>query len=334
MLDGVAEVLPGGKGIIGVAEADETDFLHAHAWARLKEREGVPGLGFPPRVGAAPQTVHGSDSRFQGGDPAESVAGLAVGYARDLVGKDVTDGREDGVGGLKVQTANQQRSRHDEVPLLFTKRSVSGLYQCATGAAALRIVQGMASRSEASRSAILEATIELLEDTTVQKLSIEAIAKEAGVGKTTIYRWWPSKAAVVIDAFLELHLTNTPIPEDLPVREALGVHLRSLIRQYRSPTGRLVAQLIAESQYDPETLATFRGRFWDGRRAAVTALVERGIREGEVRDSIDAELVTEMIYSPVILRLLFGHRPLSEEYAQQAIDVAFDGLGASAPVSA
>src|SRR3954471_19906068 len=98
----------------------------------------------------------------------------------------------------------------------------------------------MATRSESIRAAILEATVTLLQDTTVQKLSIEAIAKQAGVGKTTIYRWWPSKAAVVIDAFMEHHLVNTPIPQGVPVRDALRSHLRSLIKQYRGESGRLV----------------------------------------------------------------------------------------------
>lgn len=191
----------------------------------------------------------------------------------------------------------------------------------------------MASRSETSRSAILHATIKLLQDTTVQRLSIEAIAKEAGVGKTTIYRWWPSKAAVVIDAFMEHHLVKTPIPQDVPVRDALVTHLRSLIRQYRGPTGRLVAQIIAESQYDAQTLDDFRTRFWDGRREAVTALVKRGIESGEIRDDVDAELVTEMLYSPVYLRLLFGHRPLSEKYADQAVTLAFQGLAAAVTVA-
>jgi AcrR family transcriptional regulator len=191
----------------------------------------------------------------------------------------------------------------------------------------------MASRSEASRSAILEATIDLLNDTTVQKLSIEAIAKRAGVGKTTIYRWWPSKAAVVIDAFMEHHLVKTPIPEDVPVREALTTHLRSLIRQYRGPSGRLVAQIIAESQYDPSTLADFKGRFWEGRRAAITHLVKRGMEEGEIRDDIDPDLIVEMLYAPVYLRLLFGHKPLTERYAEQAIAVAFAGVGTAAAVA-
>ena len=192
----------------------------------------------------------------------------------------------------------------------------------------------MATRSEASRSAILEATVGLLEESTVQKLSIEAIAKRAGVGKTTIYRWWPSKAAVVIDAFIEHHLVKTPIPEGVPVREALSVHLRSLIRQYAGPEGRLVAQIIAEAQYDPSTLADFRERFWDGRRAAIHRLLERGVESGEIRSDVDVDLLVEMLYSPVYLRLLFGYRPLSEDYAEQALDVAFAGMASPSGVSA
>ena len=111
----------------------------------------------------------------------------------------------------------------------------------------------MASRSETSRKAILEATSELLAETTVQKLSIEAIAKRAGVGKTTIYRWWPSKAAVVIDAFIEHHLVHTPIRDDVRCARPCATP-SSLIQQYAGPQGRLVAQIIAESQYDESTL--------------------------------------------------------------------------------
>src|SRR5436309_3669833 len=113
----------------------------------------------------------------------------------------------------------------------------------------------MAKRSEASRQSILDATLRLLDDSdmTVKTLSIEAIAREAGVGQTTIYRWWPSKAAVVVDAFMENHLLHTPVRKDVPVRQALESHLRSLLGQYAGPPGRLVSQLIAESQYDPQT---------------------------------------------------------------------------------
>src|SRR3954463_9524487 len=87
--------------------------------------------------------------------------------------------------------------------------------------------------------------------TTVQKLTVEAIAKRAKVSKATIYRWWPSKAAVVIDAFMENHRTHPRIPEGVPVRASLLAHLKSLISRYACPQGKLVAQIIAEGQYDP-----------------------------------------------------------------------------------
>ena len=77
-------------------------------------------------------------------------------------------------------------------------------------------------RSEASRQAILDATKRLLDTETVRDLSIERIAKEAGVGKTTIYRWWPSKAAVVIDAFFEAVVPKTPFPEGTSAAEAIA----------------------------------------------------------------------------------------------------------------
>src|SRR6476620_3961384 len=124
----------------------------------------------------------------------------------------------------------------------------------------------MASRSETSRAAILEATVALLDETTVQKLSIEAIVKRAGVGKTTIYRWWPSKAAVVIDAFMENDVLKTTLPEGGTVRDALEAHMRALIRLYLGSFGRLIAQIIAEAQYDDGVRELFLERFWLDRR--------------------------------------------------------------------
>ena len=194
----------------------------------------------------------------------------------------------------------------------------------------------MANRSETSRLSILDATLRLLDDeeTTVKSLSIEAIAKEAGVGKTTIYRWWPNKAAVVIDAFVEHHLVHTPIRDDVPVTEALREHLGSLIEQYAGPQGRLVAQIIAESQYDESTLHEFRERFWDGRRAATVSLVHRGVAEGSLRDDLDPGLMVELMYSTVYVRLLFRYEKLDRSFAEQIVATAMAGIGARSAVEA
>jgi AcrR family transcriptional regulator len=188
----------------------------------------------------------------------------------------------------------------------------------------------MANRSEASRRSILDATLRLLtdENMTVKTLSIEAIAREAGVGKTTIYRWWPSKAAVVIDAFMENHILKTPVRSDIPVRQALESHLRSLIRQYAGPAGRLVSQILAESQYDPETRATFRERFFADRYRTIVELVQKGIDNGELSPNLEPGLFSETLYAPVYQRLLIGHRPLSASLAKALVDQAFESAAA------
>src|SRR3954464_15565206 len=125
----------------------------------------------------------------------------------------------------------------------------------------------MAVRREQSRRAILESTMRLLDERhagalSVQQLSIERIAREAGVSKTTIYRWWPNKAAVVIDTFLENHILATPVREDLPAVKALREHILALAALYGGHEGRLMAQLLAEPQYDPATLDEFKRHFW------------------------------------------------------------------------
>lgn len=165
--------------------------------------------------------------------------------------------------------------------------------------------------------------------TTVQKLTIEMIAKRAKVSKATIYRWWPNKAAVVIDAFMESHLPLVRVPEDLPVREALESHVKALIARYASPQGRLIAQIIAESQYDAATLNDFKTRFWNDRYAAVMKLMHRGIDEGVFRADIDPSDAAEMIYAPIYMQLLFGLGPLDDALAERLIDQAIRGISAT-----
>ena len=100
-------------------------------------------------------------------------------------------------------------------------------------------------RSEATRRQILDAAISLLQDNSIQVISIEAIAREAGVSNATIYRWWESKASVAIDAFIEHHLVKTTLPREMRPRDAIEHHFRSLVTQYSGWSGWLVAQIIA-----------------------------------------------------------------------------------------
>ncbi|WP_324650628.1 TetR/AcrR family transcriptional regulator [Georgenia sp. H159] len=193
----------------------------------------------------------------------------------------------------------------------------------------------MVARSEESRQAILRSTLKLLGvgargGTTIQKLSIEAIAKHAGVSKSTIYRWWDNKAAVVIDAFVTAYLSHTPVRDDVPFEEALREHVAAVVHQYAGLDGKLVAQLIAEAQYDPATLEEFHNRFWLGRRSAVEALIQRGVEEGVVRSDIDPSMLANLAYSPIYLRLLLQQGPLDDTFAAELVELALHGIGVRA----
>lgn len=188
-------------------------------------------------------------------------------------------------------------------------------------------------RSETTRTEILAATIRLLEEQSVQSITIEGIAREAGVGKATIYRWWDSKALVVIDAFMEYHIVKTPMPRGLPPGAAIAQHLRSLIQEYAGWSGRIVAQIIGEGQSDPSVLREFRERFHYGRRAVVRETLEAWRQESRIPVPAHIETLGDLLYGPVYMRLLLGHGPLDEDFANEHIGYVFSLLGVDLKLS-
>lgn len=182
-------------------------------------------------------------------------------------------------------------------------------------------------RSEATRRQILNATIALLQEKSIQAISIEAIAREAGVSKATIYRWWDSKALIVIDAFMENHLVQTTIPRELSPKKAIAYHFRSLVKQYSGWPGRIVAQIMAEGQSDTSILRAFRERFHYGRRAVVREILEEWKATGEIAADTDIEILMDVIYGAVYMRLMLNHAPLDEAFAESHINYIYHLLG-------
>ena len=197
----------------------------------------------------------------------------------------------------------------------------------------------MVARSEQSRQAILKATMDLLDERnpealSVRKLSIEKIAQEAGVSKTTIYRWWSSKAEVVLDTILDNHLARTPVRTELPALDALREHLASLATVYAGWEGRLMAQLIGECQSDPEAMRIFHERFFEPRSRTAIAIVERAVEEGTLGSDIDVETVTETLYAPLYFRLLLHMGEIDRAFTDALIDSALLGIApGSAPAA-
>lgn len=181
-------------------------------------------------------------------------------------------------------------------------------------------------RSLQAEAAILKATLHLLERQPLRKVTADAIARRAGVSKTTIYKWWPHKSLVALDAYLAGMTEQVPTPDTGSAELDFTRQLKSLMAFYTSSLGRLFGQFIAEGQSDPSFLALFRERFLYARRAAARVMWQRGVDRGEIRNEIDGEIVLDMIYGPMIFRLLAGHGSLSPRESEALVEAVFGGV--------
>ena len=184
-------------------------------------------------------------------------------------------------------------------------------------------------RSEASRGAIIAAANELLQTIGLDRMTIEAVAEASGVGKATIYRWWPSKGTLALDAYLKDMRAKVIVPDTGDGAEDLRRHARAVIGFYAGKEGRIFAQFMAAAQSDPLLAEAFRQRFLSHRRAAVLTIWKRGVARGEFRDDVDAEVAMDIIFAPIVYRLLAGHAPLSRSLADSLVDAALSGLATS-----
>ncbi len=189
-------------------------------------------------------------------------------------------------------------------------------------------------RSERAHRAILQAANELLENEGFAAVTVEAIAERAGVSKATIYRWWPNRAAVVMDGFLSIVSSEVPFPHTGHAREDIRIHMRRLSEAFSGNLGRTVAALIAEGQADPELAEALRSRWLSVRRTEAREILELGIERSELREDLDPEVAVDVLYGPIYYRMLVGHAPLDEDFADTLADHVFAGLRAQDSASA
>jgi AcrR family transcriptional regulator len=186
-------------------------------------------------------------------------------------------------------------------------------------------------RSERAHRAILQAANELLESEGFAAVTVEAIAERAGVSKATVYRWWPNRAAVVMDGFLSIVSSEVPFPHTGHAREDIRIHMCRLAEAFSGKIGRTVAALIAEGQSDPELAEALRSRWLSVRRAEAREILELGIERGELREDLDPEVAVDVLYGPIYYRMLVGHAPLDDDFADALADHVFAGLAARGP---
>ncbi|MEV4253209.1 TetR/AcrR family transcriptional regulator [Spirillospora sp. NPDC049652] len=181
-------------------------------------------------------------------------------------------------------------------------------------------------RSERSHKAILDAALRLCLEQGFARTSMDAIAKEAGVGKQTIYRWWPSKAAVLVEAIHRQSAAATAFPDTDDVRADLRHQMLGVAEYFRTTESSPYREVIGAAQSDPAAARTILETLVTPRVQDCRHRLERAQREGQIRADAALDDVVELLYAPFYYRLLLGTRPTAPEQVDDILDLVFDGL--------
>jgi AcrR family transcriptional regulator len=180
-------------------------------------------------------------------------------------------------------------------------------------------------RSEEARQSILQSTLKLLAEKGFSELTIEAVAARASVGKATVYRWWPDKAALIADAFASSTTRKLHFPDTGSVRKDMSQQMRQLIKVFRGRRGRIVSAMLGAGQSDHKLIAAFRERFMKPRRQEAYATLRRGILRGQLKKNVDMDLLLDSLYGPIYMRFLIRHDSLTPEFVDGLCELTLGG---------
>ena len=180
-------------------------------------------------------------------------------------------------------------------------------------------------RSEHARLAILRSTLKLLGENGFSDLTIEAVAAHASVGKTTVYRWWPNKAALIADAFASSTSRKLHFPDTGSVFTDMSQQMRQVVKIFRSRRGRIVSAMLGGGQSDRDLIAAFRQRFLWPRRREAYATLRQGIQRGELRKDVDLDLLLDSLYGPIYMRFLIRHDKLTPDFVDRLCKLVLSG---------
>lgn len=181
-------------------------------------------------------------------------------------------------------------------------------------------------RSERARLAVLDAAADLLFEAGLPAATIEAIAARAGVSKVTIYKWWTTRGAVLIDAYFHRHKETIEFEDSGDIARDLATQIRATIIAFRGSAGAVMAELIGQAQSDPVLAETLRERWVAPRREAGMGVLERGVERKEIRRDLDLRVLMDQLYAPVYFRLVLSGEPLDVGLADSLVSNILQGV--------
>jgi AcrR family transcriptional regulator len=181
-------------------------------------------------------------------------------------------------------------------------------------------------RSAEAHRAILDAVLVLLAEEGFSRMSVEGVAARAGVGKATVYRRWPSKVLLVIEAIDTVASERISVPDTGSARGDLTEFLTQLVRAMDGPDGRLVAPLLEAMSRSPELAAAVRRDLIAPRRDVANEIIRRGVDRGELRPDLHVDVALDAPVAIVFHRLLLTGEAVDEALVARIVDQLLDGI--------
>jgi AcrR family transcriptional regulator len=179
------------------------------------------------------------------------------------------------------------------------------------------------------RADVLHTVGELLLHEGIADLTIERVARLSGVSKTTIYKWWPSKGALALDGYFHAVEDVLGFPDTGDVRTDLTTQLTSFVHvMTETPGGRVLTELIGQSQTDTELASAYRALYSSGRRKLAAIRLHRAQELGQIRSDIDVQVIVDQLWGAAYHRLLIRDEPVTQQFVTALISNLFDGIAA------
>jgi len=187
------------------------------------------------------------------------------------------------------------------------------------------------SRSRTPKVRALSAATHILLHEGYARLTMERVAAESGIAKTTLYRHWPTKAALCMELYIDVASRELRDPDSGDVASDLKCIGNTVVRlQTRTVAGPALIGLIAEAQVNPETRSAFLAEFAERRREVTRLVLTRAIERGQLRPDTDIDLVIDTLGGAVTFRLLQGHAPLSAKFVDALVTLVLSGCASRA----